>query len=107
MEKPITLRLFSVSYSNFAVLCVVFNSYYAVFMLFLTAVTYLCRQIPSWTVNLLTPLPAAEPAESTDDAVFVKRHLKPELEEKRRKRCASAGWPDIAGTRAICGSAGA
>ncbi|XP_043222226.1 male-specific lethal 1-like 1 [Amphibalanus amphitrite] len=43
-------------------------------------------EIPRWTLNPLTPLPNAEPAESTDDAVFAKRHLKLEVDEKRRKR---------------------
>ena len=46
-----------------------------------------CRpQIPRWTLNPLLPLPTPDPAESTDDAVFAKRHLKLELDEKRRKR---------------------
>ncbi|XP_028286892.1 male-specific lethal 1 homolog isoform X2 [Parambassis ranga] len=45
--------------------------------------------IPSWRENYIEPLdedPSFNPAEPLDDSVFLKRHLKLELDEKRRKR---------------------
>ncbi|XP_056325184.1 male-specific lethal 1 homolog isoform X2 [Danio aesculapii] len=45
--------------------------------------------IPSWRENIMEPLKeedAADLPESLDDSVFLKRHAKLELDEKRRKR---------------------
>lgn len=45
--------------------------------------------IPSWKENYIEPLDedaSFSPPEPMDDAVFLKRHLKLELDEKRRKR---------------------
>ncbi|XP_029953698.1 male-specific lethal 1 homolog [Salarias fasciatus] len=45
--------------------------------------------IPSWKENYIEPLSedsSFHPPESMDDSVFLKRHLKLELDEKRRKR---------------------
>lgn len=45
--------------------------------------------VPSWKENYIEPLDedsSYSPLESMDDAVFLKRHLKLELDEKRRKR---------------------
>ncbi|XP_068610560.1 male-specific lethal 1 homolog isoform X2 [Brachionichthys hirsutus] len=45
--------------------------------------------IPSWRENPMEPLnedPSFNPSEPLDDGVFLKRHLKLELDEKRRKR---------------------
>ncbi|XP_068161654.1 male-specific lethal 1 homolog isoform X2 [Antennarius striatus] len=45
--------------------------------------------IPSWRENPIEPLnedPSFNPSEPLDDGVFLKRHLKLELDEKRRKR---------------------
>ncbi|XP_033467389.1 male-specific lethal 1 homolog isoform X2 [Epinephelus lanceolatus] len=45
--------------------------------------------IPSWRENHIEPLeedPSFNPPEPLDDNVFLKRHLKLELDEKRRKR---------------------
>lgn len=44
---------------------------------------------PSWRENYIEPLeedPSFTPPEALDDGVFLKRHLKLELDEKRRKR---------------------
>ncbi|CAJ1079963.1 male-specific lethal 1 homolog isoform X2 [Xyrichtys novacula] len=45
--------------------------------------------IPSWRENHIEPLEdedSCNPAEPLDDSVFLKRHMKLELDEKRRKR---------------------
>ncbi|XP_056325182.1 male-specific lethal 1 homolog isoform X1 [Danio aesculapii] len=45
--------------------------------------------VPSWRENIMEPLKeedAADLPESLDDSVFLKRHAKLELDEKRRKR---------------------
>ena len=43
-------------------------------------------QIPQWGTRLLTSLYVMEGTENLEDEVFLKRHSKPEQDEKRRKR---------------------
>lgn len=43
-------------------------------------------EIPRWGTRILTSLYVMEGTENLEDEVFLKRHAKPEQEEKRRKR---------------------
>ena len=43
-------------------------------------------ELPGWQPNLLTRLFCLEGTEDLSDDVFNKRHMKPENDEKRRKR---------------------
>ncbi|KAK3608022.1 hypothetical protein CHS0354_009967 [Potamilus streckersoni] len=43
-------------------------------------------EVPSWRIQTFTNLYVLEGTENLEDDIFVKRHQKPEIEEKRRKR---------------------
>jgi len=43
-------------------------------------------EVPQWSINPITGRLAVDEEENLDDEVFTKRHLKHELDEKRRKR---------------------
>ena len=47
---------------------------------------HLIVKVPQWSIKPITGRLAIEMEENLDDEVFTKRHLKHELDEKRRKR---------------------
>lgn len=44
------------------------------------------NKVPSWRVKVYTPDEYIHTTENTDEEIYLKRHLKMEMEEKRRKR---------------------
>ena len=42
--------------------------------------------VPKWRLNPITNYYSLEGTENLEDEIFIKRHQKPEIDEKRRKR---------------------